>query len=131
MPITKGSVFIVDDDASVRAGLGRLMRCARDSVTTFPSAQQLGSAPASGPACLILDVRMREISGLELKEKLNQQGRKMQVILITADDAGRLTAAAVKLGAAGFFHKPVDGRALLDTIEFALCGELQKGHWPR
>ncbi|MDD1649519.1 MAG: response regulator [Methylococcaceae bacterium] len=116
--------MIVDDDASVRVGLGRLMRCAGYAVETFASPSEfLAAAPPSGPACLVLDVRMRDLGGLALKERLNQNGNHIPVIMITADEGMNLREEAVALGAAGFFRKPVDGRSLVDAIEFALSQE--------
>jgi FixJ family two-component response regulator len=121
MSNNKGSVFIVDDDASVRAGLGRFMRCAGYAVEAFASPQEfLAATVPPGPACLVLDVRMRDIGGLALKKRLNQNGNTMPVIMISADDGANLREDAVALGVAGFFHKPVDGAALLDAVEFAL-----------
>jgi FixJ family two-component response regulator len=117
----KGSVFIIDDDASVRAGLGRFMRCAGYAVEVFASPQEFLAAPVpSGPTCLVLDVRMRDIGGLALKRRLNQDGNSTPVIMISAEDGGNLREQAIALGVAGFFHKPVDGGALVDAIEFAL-----------
>jgi FixJ family two-component response regulator len=116
----KGSVFIVDDDASVRTGLGRFLRCAGYSVETFASAEEfLILTLPTHPTCLILDIHMPNIGGLALKEHLNQEGNDLPVIMISADESGNLREKAVALGAAGFFHKPVDGAALLDAIEFA------------
>ena len=123
----KASVFIVDDDGSVRAGLGRLMRCAGYAVDTFASPQEfLAAAPPSGPACLVVDVRMHDLGGLALKEKLNRDGNTIPVIMITADEDGNARKKAVALGVAGFFHKPVDGRSLVDAVEFALSQELSE-----
>jgi FixJ family two-component response regulator len=127
MRTQKASVLIVDDDASVRAGLGRLLRCAGYAVATFASPQEfLAAAPPSAPACLVLDVRMHDLGGLALKERLNQDGNNIPVIMITADEDGNVRTKAVALGVAGFFHKPVDGRSLVDAVEFALSRELSE-----
>lgn len=129
MSTPKASVLIVDDDASVRAGLGRLMRCAGYAVETFASPQEfLAAVLPSGPACLVLDVRMHDVGGLALKERLNQNGNHIPVIMITADEGGNAREKAVALGVAGFFHKPVDGRSLIDAIEFALSQEPLKNN---
>jgi FixJ family two-component response regulator len=125
----KGSVFIVDDDASVRAGLGRFMRCAGYAVETFASAEEFLSITApSSPTCLVMDVRMREIGGLALKARLNQNGNTVPVIMISADDGDSLRKDAIALGVAGFFHKPVDGQALVDAIEFAKSQKRLENH---
>jgi two-component system, LuxR family, response regulator FixJ len=133
MSAPKASVLIVDDDPSVRAGLGRLMRCAGYAVQTFALPQEfLAAALPPGPACLVLDVRMHDLGGLALKERLNQEGNNIPVIMITADEDGNVRKKAAALGVAGFFHKPVDGRSLVDAIEFALSKYLaqtnRRGH---
>jgi FixJ family two-component response regulator len=97
------------------------MRCAGYAVETFASPQDfLAAALPPGPACLVLDVRMHDLGGLALKERLNQDGNNIPVIMITADEDRNVRKRAVALGVAGFFHKPVDGRSLVDAIEFAL-----------
>jgi FixJ family two-component response regulator len=114
-------VFLVDDDGSVRAGLGRLLRFAGYAVSTFASPQEfLAAAPPAGPACLVLDVRMPDRGGLALKEELNRAGNRIPVIMITADEGGPVRSKAAALGVAALFQKPVDGRSLVDAIEFAL-----------
>lgn len=114
-------VCIVDDDRSVRAGLSRFLRFAGYSVSTFTSPQEfLAAAATTGPACLVLDVCLHDRSGLALKEALNRAGNRLPVIMITADEGTNMRNQAVALGVAGFFHKPVDGRSLVDAIEFAL-----------
>lgn len=124
MPATppgKGTVVIVDDDASARMGLSRYVRCAGYTVETFASAEEFSRAcRCEGPTCLVADVRMRGGGGLHLAEQLCQAGIRMPVILVSADDREEVRRRAKALGAAGFFHKPVDGRALLDAIEWAL-----------
>jgi FixJ family two-component response regulator len=118
---SKASVFIVDDDASVRAGLSRFMRCAGYHVETFDAPKAfLAAVLPSGPACLVLDVRMHDVGGLALKERLNRDGNTIPVIIISAEEGENLRQKAVALGVAGFFHKPVDGPSLVDAIEFAL-----------
>lgn len=97
------------------------MRCAGYAVETYASPQEFFAAVLpSGPACLVLDVRMHDLGGLALKERLNQNGNPIPVIMITADAGGSVRNEAVALGVAGFFHKPVDGRSLIDAVEFAL-----------
>jgi FixJ family two-component response regulator len=121
MSAPKATVLIVDDDISVRVGLGRLMRCSGYGVATFASPQEfLAAALPTGPVCLVLDVRMHGIGGLALMETLHRDGIQIPVIMISADEGGILRQKAAALGVAGFFHKPVDGRSLIDAIEFAL-----------
>ena len=103
------------------------MRCAGYAVETFATPQEfLASAPPSGPACLVVDVRMHDLGGLALKERLNQEGNIIPVIMITADEDGNVRKKAAALGVSGFFHKPVDGRSLVDAVEFALSRELSE-----
>lgn len=120
-PNGKGLVLIVDDDASARAGLGRFMRCAGYTVQTFASVAEFPLVSASRQAvCMVADVRMRGGGGLYLAEQLRQVGSSLPVILVSADDGEEVRQRALAIGAAGFFHKPVDGRALLDAIEWVL-----------
>jgi FixJ family two-component response regulator len=136
MPATlpgKGTVVIVDDDASARMGLSRYVRCAGYAVESFASAEEFSMAcRCEGPACLVADVRMQGGGGLRLAEQLCQAGTPIPVILVSADNREEVRRRAKALGAAGFFHKPVDGRALLDAIEWALtqrapCGPPTEG----
>jgi len=97
------------------------MRCAGYVVETFASPQEfLAASLPPGLACLVLDVRMHDLGGLALKEHLNQNGNHTPVIMITADEGENVRRKAAALGVTGFFHKPVDGRSLIDAIEFAL-----------
>lgn len=131
MPATppgKGTVVIVDDDASARIGLSRYVRCAGYTVETFASAEEFSKAcRCEGPTCLVADVRMRGGGGLDLTEQLGQAGIGMPVILVSADDREEVRRRAKALGAAGFFLKPVDGRALLDAIQWALTQRSPSG----
>jgi FixJ family two-component response regulator len=117
----KGTVLIVDDDASARAGLSRYVRCAGYTVQTFASAEECAAASLSeADVCLVADVRMRHGGGLRLAEQLREAGRPVPIILVSADEGAEVRQRALELGVAGFFHKPVDGRALLDAIEWAM-----------
>jgi FixJ family two-component response regulator len=119
-PSGKGTVLILDDDASARAGLSRYVGCAGYTVQTFASAEEFSQARVGPEAvCLVADVRMRGGGWLLLAEQLRVAGYSMPVILVSADDGAEVRQRALALGAAGFFHKPVDGRALLDAIEWA------------
>lgn len=117
----KGTVLIVDDDASARAGLSRYVRCAGYAVQALASARELlGASLPRDAVCLVADVRMRGGDGLQLTRRLRAAGHALPVILVSADDGTEVRQRALELGVAGFFHKPVDGRALLDAIEWAL-----------
>ena len=116
------AVFVVDDDAAVRQGLRFMLRTAGYSVETFPSARSFlqGYDPRRG-GCLLLDVRMPQMTGLELQQ-LNVRGWRVPVILITGHGAVSLAIAAMKAGAFDFIEKPLREDALLESIERAL-------HW--
>ncbi len=113
-------VYVVDDDSSVRIGIGRLLRAAGYNVRVFSNANEfIGFFNTSEPACLILDVRMPGMSIEELVAEIPQIANPMPIIVITADDDKETRKAAQKINAVGFFRKPVDGPALLDAINWA------------
>jgi len=110
-------VYVVDDDASVRKAIGRLMRSSGFEVEEFASPQEFLDQPADpAPACVLLDITMPEVTGLEVQEQLHARGHQWPVIAISAreDDAAR--DASRLLGARFFLRKPVDASALLDAI---------------
>lgn len=121
-PLTKNSiVFVVDDDISVRKSLGNLIRSAGFQVETFPSAQEfLASAPANLPSCLVLDVRMPRISGLELQKRLAEIKIDIPIIFITAHADVATSVRAMKAGAIEFLTKPFRDEDLLDAIHQAI-----------
>ena len=114
-------VFVLDDDPSARGGLARLLRTAGHDVRDFASANEFLDAldpPISG--CLVLDARMPGLSGEELQEELKARGVDLPIIVVTADDNPETRQRALRMGAVGFFRKPVDGPALLDAIRWAM-----------
>ena len=114
-------VFIVDDDSSVRKGLARLVRAAGLDVETFASASEFLTRPRyDGPSCLVLDVRMHGLSGLDLQETLATAGRPLSIVFITGHPDVRAHVQAMKGGAIDFLTKPVNDKDLLDAIERAL-----------
>ena len=111
----------MDDDASARRGLARLLRTAGYDVHAFASANEfLDALDPQLWGCLVLDARMPGLSGEELHEELKGQGVDLPIIVVTADDDPETRRRALRMGAAGFFRKPVDGTALLDAIRWAL-----------
>ena len=117
------SVFVVDDDTAVRQGLRFMLRAARYSVEAFPSARSFleDYDPRRG-GCLLLDVQMPQMTGLELQQRLNVRGWRIPVIFITGHGTVPLAISAMKAGAFDFIEKPLREDALLESIERAL-------HW--
>ena len=114
-------VFIVDDDLSVRRSTERLIRSAGLNVQTFTSAREVLKHPRpEGPACLVLDVRMPGLSGMDLQRELTRAGINIPIIFITAHGDIPMTVRAMKAGAVEFLTKPFKSRALLDAIQAAI-----------
>jgi RNA polymerase sigma factor (sigma-70 family) len=114
-------VFLIDDDASVRKGVSRLLRSAGYKSESFQSASDLLQREQHpGPACLIVDVRMPGINGMDLQETLIQRRREEQLIFITGHGDISMCAQAMKAGAADFLPKPFRDEELLQCVERAL-----------
>ena len=117
------AIFVVDDDAAVRQGLRFMLRTAGYSVEAFPSARSfLEDYDPRRDGCLLLDVQMPQMTGLELQQRLNVRGWRIPVIFITGHGTVPLAIAAMKAGAFDFIEKPLREDALLESIERAL-------HW--
>jgi FixJ family two-component response regulator len=117
------TVAVVDDDPSVRRGLERLLRSAGLSVVTFASAEQfLVLCRREMLSCLVLDVHLGGMSGLELLARLTAADSTVPVILITAYDDPQTTDAIERSGAAGYVRKPFDDRVLIGAIMDAVAG---------
>jgi FixJ family two-component response regulator len=115
------TLAVIDDDASVRRALCRLLRAAGWDVTTFATAEEFLQAPAR-PACLILDLHLPGMSGLELQERLRAEGRNLPVIFITAYGDERTRQQALAGGAAAFLPKPFEEACLLSALRRAAEG---------
>jgi two-component system response regulator FixJ len=115
------TVFVVDDDAAVRKGLRFLLRAAGYTVEAFPSALSFLEEydPRRG-GCLLLDVQMPRMTGLELQQQINVRGWRIPVIFITGHGTVSLAIAAIKAGAFEFIEKPLREDALLECIERSL-----------
>jgi len=121
MTVANALVFVIDDDASVRKGVSRLLRSARYKSEAFESASDfLAREQHSGPACLIVDVRMPGINGMDLQETLIQRRREEQLVFITGHGDISMCAQAMKAGAADFLPKPFRDDELLQCVERAL-----------
>jgi FixJ family two-component response regulator len=115
------TVFIVDDDVSVRESLELLVRCAGLRPETFASAQEfLTYSRAYGPSCLVLDIALPGISGLELQKRLAQDRIDMPIIFLTGLHNVPMTVQAMKAGAHDFLTKPFDDEVLLVAIGQAI-----------
>ena len=114
-------VAVVDDDASVRRALSRLLRSAGFEVSTFGSAREYLDARHLHEAnCLVLDVHLGGMSGFELEERLRETGSMVPVIFITAHDDETTRERARRAGASAYLPKPFDATALLDAVRSAL-----------
>jgi RNA polymerase sigma factor (sigma-70 family) len=114
-------VFLVDDDISVRKGVSRLLRSAGYKCETFASATDfLTREPHGGPTCLIVDVRMPGLNGMELHEVLMQRHRQEQVVFITGHGDISMCSQAMKAGAVDFLPKPFGDGQLLECVARAL-----------
>ena len=111
-------VFVVDDDPSVRKGLTRLIRSAGYTVEAFASAREfLARERYLGPCCLVLDVQMPDLTGLDLQEALAGSGRRMSIVFVTGHGDISMSVKAMKGGAVDFLTKPADDKDLLAAIE--------------
>ena len=116
-----GKIYLVDDDASARKGLARLLNAAGYEVSVFASPEKFLNANIEREmSCLLLDARMPGLSGNALQAHLVARGINLPVIFVTADDNREIREKARECNVAGFFHKPIDGPALLDAIAWVL-----------
>src|ERR1700728_3845605 len=117
----KPVVYVLDDDAGIRESLVGLIRSVGLAGRTFGSAQEfLRSPPPSAPACLVLDVRLPGLSGLDLQTDLAQADIQIPVIFITGHGDIPMTVRAMKAGAVEFLAKPFRDQDLLDAIRLAI-----------
>ena len=115
-------VFVVDDDTSVRKSLGRLIKTEGYEAEAFASVGEfLARRPYDGPCCLVLDVRMPGLTGLELQEALRAAGQRLSIVFITGYRDVPVSVKAMKGGAVDFLTKPVDETVLLAAIRQAVA----------
>jgi len=115
-------VFVVDDDAAVRDAVKRLIASVGLRVEAFGSTHEfLGGKRPDAPACLVLDVRLPDASGLELQRELSVAGIHIPIIFITGHADVPMTVQAMKAGAVEFLTKPFRGQELLDAIQEAIA----------
>ena len=114
-------VFIVDDDARMRAAMERLLKTVGLHSESFATPQEfLRRKLPDAPSCLVLDVRLPGMSGLELQSKLNEMGTQIPIIFITGHGDIPMTVKAMKSGAVEFLTKPFRDQDLIDAIQQAL-----------
>ncbi len=121
MSDTGALVYVVDDDPSARDGVARLIRSSGLMTKTFTSGEEFVAAPRPRiPSCLVLDVNLPGVSGLDLQQELEQSGAQLPIVFLTGHGDIPMTVRAVRAGAAVFLTKPVDDEALLSTIRRCL-----------
>ena len=121
------TVFVVDDDEGIREGLGLLLETVGQPYESYSSAIEfLDAYDASKGGCLVLDIRMPRMSGLELQEKLNEQGSLLPIIFITGHGDIQMAVEAMRRGALDFIRKPFREQDLLDRINEAMAFDAGK-----
>jgi FixJ family two-component response regulator len=121
MPKNKIYVAIVDDDESFARALGRLLRASGFEVQTYSSGEAfLARATLPQPDCLVFDIQLGGMSGVELLHSVREAGTIAPVIFVTAHDAAEVRAEAEKAGCSAYLRKPVSGQMLLGVVAKAL-----------
>jgi two-component system response regulator FixJ len=119
---TSGTIVVIDDDPSVRKALRRLIRSAGMAVTTHASAEEfLAEGGGAAPDCLVLDIRLPGMSGLDLLRLLSESGRDIAVIVMTAHEDQAVRRAALGAGAVDFIAKPFGRERLLAAVTRAVA----------
>jgi len=118
-----GLVHVIDDDASYRTAVERRLKLAGYDVETYSSAQQLLDRlpDADAPGCILLDVQMPGLSGLELQSRLIERGSILPIVFVTGHADTPATVRAIKAGAEDFLTKPASSEQLIDAIERAMA----------
>jgi FixJ family two-component response regulator len=116
------TVFVVDDDSNIRASIQGLLKSAGLRAECFETAEQfLQRKPSKGPSCLILDVSLPGMSGLDFQQKLRDVGLQIPIIFVTGYGDIPMTVKAMRSGAVEFLTKPFEDQALLDAVQQALA----------
>jgi FixJ family two-component response regulator len=123
-PTGAPTVFVIDDDAAVRESIAGLLKSVGLRSETFGTSQEfLRSERSDGPSCLVLDVRLPGVSGLDFQNELAEAGVEIPIIFITGHGDIPMTVKAMKSGAVEFLTKPFGDQELLDAIHHALDGD--------
>ena len=121
-------IYVVDDDPSVREAVGGLIRSAGMKVQTFASAQEVWDRTQSeAPNCMVLDVYLPGINGLELQDRLTKANISIPIIFLTGEGTIPMSVRAMKAGALEFLTKPVNDTALLDAIQTGIARRVENG----
>jgi len=121
MPKPNFSIAIIDDEEQIRRALLRLLRSAGMNARAYASGQEFLSVWRSEPpACIVLDLQMPGLNGLELMQCLTQLGAQLPTIIITAHDEPEMRTRCLQAGASAYLCKPLDDQVLLNAIEKAL-----------
>jgi FixJ family two-component response regulator len=120
-------VHVVDDDEAFRRSVGRLLRACHYDVKEYESAQQFLESPAVAPGCVVLDVQMPRMSGLDLQKRLAEDGSAMPIVFLTGHGDVPTSVRAMRAGAEDFLPKPARKTELLDAIERAFVRSRQAG----
>jgi FixJ family two-component response regulator len=122
MPAKQMTVAVLDDDLSVRTALGRLLKASKMEVDSYASGLDFFHAVENhSPDCLLLDLQMAGIDGIDVMHYLSQRGFRIPVIVITAHDAPGSRETCLGAGAAAYLRKPFDADELLSTIDMAIA----------
>jgi FixJ family two-component response regulator len=114
-------IAIIDDDKAVRTALRRLLRCARHRAEAYGSGREfLDHLDQHTPDCLVLDMQMPEMSGLQIQQHLSAIGASVPVVMITGHDEAGAQEACLAAGASSYLRKPLDRSVLLEAIERAI-----------
>ena len=123
-------VYVVDDDSSVREGVARLIRSAGLMTRTFASGEEfLAALRPKGPSCLVLDLNLPGINGLDLQHELEKSGSQLPIVFITGHGDIPMAVRAVRAGAANFLTKPFDDEELLNAVRQSISYSLEHEIW--
>jgi FixJ family two-component response regulator len=126
MTAASAVIHVVDDDALFRKAMARLLQASGYRVALYDSGERLlAHPPGAEPGCILLDLRMRGLSGLELQQQLAQSGHTLPIVFLTGHGDIPASVQAIKAGAEDFLSKPVGKRPLLDAVARALARQEQ------
>jgi FixJ family two-component response regulator len=118
---TRHRIAVVDDDYSVRRALRRLLRSADLDTEAYGSGHEfLDTLETIMPDCVVLDLQMPEMSGLELQKRLRDSGLSLPVVIVTGHDEPGMRARCLAAGVSAYLRKPIDGKALVEAISRAI-----------